>query len=293
MGVNVYQIVTDRIVAKLQEGIIPWRRPWNMRKGGPNGVAVNWRTQKPYRGINVFLVAPGEYATYKQVTDAGGNVKKGAKSTVVVFWKWLEKEDEATGKKEKIPMLRYYNVFEITQDCEGLTSKRGQKKPDEEEDGCVHDPISAAEAIVSGYENAPPIQFAPNEAYYVPSMDFISVPPLGDYQIPEQYYSVLFHEMVHSTGHSSRLNREGVIKRAAFGDEIYSREELVAEFGAAMLCGHVGIENATLDNSAAYIQGWSRALKKDTRLVVNAASAAQKAADYILGEQAATAEDHE
>ena len=267
---KVYEMVTERIIALLEKGVIPWRRPWR------NGVAVNWKTQKPYRGINALLLEPGEYATFKQVAEAGGKVKKGEKGQIVVFWTWIEKEDPETEEMVKIPFLRYYTVFEINKQCEGLQSKRN-------EDTFQHDPIAEAEKICQGYADAPPIRFASGKAYYVPKLDYISVPPLCDYEKPQEYYSTLFHEMVHSTGHENRLNRPGVTELAGFGSESYSKEELVAEIGAAMLCGIAGIDNHTIENSAAYIGGWLRKLKEDKRLIVLAAAQAQKAADYILG----------
>ncbi|MCK9268045.1 MAG: zincin-like metallopeptidase domain-containing protein [Alkaliphilus sp.] len=270
MKKTVYEIVTEKIIEKLEKGTIPWRTPWNSKP------AVNWNTQRAYNGINAILLDPGEYATFNQIREAGGKVKKGEKSQLVVFWKWIEKEND-DGKTDKIPFLRYYNVFEISTQCEGLTSRR---KDTEEYN---HDPIEAAEAITAGYANSPEIKFAPGRAYYRPSDDFISVPELKDYKKPEEYYSTLFHEMIHSTGNKTRLDRKGITEIAAFGSETYSKEELVAEIGAAMLCGKAQIENATIENSAAYIKSWMRKLKEDSRLIVTAASQAQKAADYIQG----------
>lgn len=269
---SVYEIVTERIIKKLEQGTVPWRMPWR------SGQTVSWKTQKPYRGINQMLLDPGEYATFKQIEEAGGKVKKGAKSSIIVFWKWLEVEDEETDEKEKIPMLRYYRVFEINSQVEGLKSKRKDQPAFE------HDPIQEAEKIIKGYRNGPPISFKPGKAFYRPSTDEISVPAIIEYQKAEEFYSTLFHEMIHSTGHKSRLNRAGVSNQAAaFGSEVYSKEELVAEMGAAMLCGVTGIENTTIDNSASYIAGWLRKLKNDSKLVVLAAAQAQKAADYIQG----------
>ncbi|WP_332086199.1 ArdC family protein [Paenibacillus sp. GYB006] len=268
MKKSVYEIVTERILELLAAGVVPWRRPWVVSG------AVNWISQRPYRGINTLLLPPGEYATYKQLTEAGGSVK-GAKSQIVVFWRWLEKEDADTGEAEKIPMLRYYRVFDI-KDCEGIKSKRKEVSFD-------HDPIAEAEAIVDGYADAPPIGFASGRAYYMPSPDRVSVPPIQDYPKAEEYYSTLFHELIHSSGHQSRLNRPGIEEYAAFGDENYSKEELIAEIGAAMLCATCGIDNSTIENSAAYIQSWHRKLKNDPTLIVKAAGQAQKATDYILG----------
>lgn len=277
---KVYGVVTKRVVELLEKGVIPWRQPWTGKLRFP----VNWVTKKAYRGVNLWILPPGEYATFRQIQEAGGRVKKGEKSHIVVFWNWIEKEDEETGELVKIPFLKYYNVFEINTQCEGLESKFKAETFD-------HDPIEAAEKIVRGYADCPEIRFESGRAYYHKVLDFISVPPLEDFKNPHEYYCTLFHEMVHSTGHPSRLNRQGIASPAAYGDEAYSKEELVAEMGAAMLCGVCGIENSTIENSAAYIGGWLRKLKDDKRLVVHAAAQAQKAADYILGVQPSDSEE--
>ena len=265
---SVYEIVTQKIVKKLEEGTVPWRKPWS------NHHAVNWQSQRPYRGINTMLLDQGEYATFKQISESGGKVKKGEKANLVVFWKWTIKENNDTGEKEEFPILRYYNVFEINKQCEGLSSKRKDQVYE-------HNPIEEAERIKEGYRECPPISFGPGRAFYRPSTDTISIPPLKDYEKPEEYYSTMFHEMIHSTGHTSRLKRIGITELNSFGSEPYSKEELIAEIGAAMLCGVCGIDNSTIDNSASYIASWLRKLKEDPRLIVISAAQAQKAADYI------------
>lgn len=272
MSASVYEIVTQKIIEKLEQGVIPWRKPWTN-----SGGAVNWNTQKPYRGINSMLLEPGEYATFKQIQEAGGKVKKGAKSEIVVFWKWLEKDNEETGKKENFPLLRFYRVFEINSQVEGLESKRQTVEAFE------HNPIEEAEKLVKGYIDAPDYTYNSGRAYYMPALDKINVPPIKDFKVPEEYYCTLFHEMIHSTGHKSRLNRDGITAVASFGSEVYSKEELVAEMGAAMLCTVAGIDNHTIENSASYIQSWLRALKDDKTLLVKAAGQGQKAVDHILG----------
>jgi len=265
---KVYEIITNKIIAELEKGVIPWRKPWI------NNGSVNWVTQKPYRGINSMLLEAGEYATFKQITDAGGKVIKGAKSELVVFWKMNEYETDE-GETNKIPMLRYYNVFNIATCTTGLESKRNEESFD-------HDPIESGEALVNNFMDAPELRFAPGRAFYAPSMDYVSVPTMKDYPNPNEYYSVLFHEMVHATGHKNRLNRSGITSAtASFGSEEYSKEELVAEMGAAMLCGVAKIDNHTIENSASYIASWLRKLKNDNKMVIQAAGQAQKAADYI------------
>lgn len=269
---TIYEMVTNQIVEQLEAGVIPWRKPWR------NGGAVNWKTQQPYRGINTMLLVEGEYATFKQITEAGGKVKKGSKGSIVIFWKWLDKENEE-GKTEKIPLLRYYKVFEINQQVEGLVSKRKIQEQ-------THDPLEKCEEIKKGYINCPSYSFLRDGgAWYKPSTDHINVPPMKDFENVEEFYSTLFHEMAHSTGHVSRLKREGVTETVFFGSETYSKEELVAEMTATMLCGVAGIEQATLKNSASYINSWLSKLKEDKKLLVQAAGQAQKASDLILGVQ--------
>lgn len=271
---NVYQLVTDRIISELQNGVIPWRRPWTTRG---QSFPINYVTRKPYRGINQFLLPAGEYASFKQVADAGGKVKKGAKAYMVVFFTFVEDKKDAS---KQIPILRYYNVFNIATQCEGIESKY---KPSETSE---HDAIAQAENIINMYHHqlAGGIVYGHDSAYYSPSQDMVHVPKLEDYKVKEEYYSVMFHEMVHSTGHETRLAREGVTnKKVAFGDETYSKEELIAELGSAMLCNHVGILDTTIKNSASYLNAWIKKLKEDSRLIVSASGQAQKASDYILG----------
>lgn len=264
---NAYEVVTKTILEKLDKGVIPWRRPWYAP------AARNWKTGKLYNGINSVLLQGGEYVTYRQAQEAGGNVKRGEHGTPVVYFNWTVKEDEETGKEERKAFLKYYTVFEIAQ-CEGLESKMEGFEP------MKFDPIEAAEKIVSGYEDKPEIRHGAPQAFYSPSCDYVNMPEKERFESAEEYYSTLFHELVHSTGHESRLNRK---MGAKFGSAPYSREELIAEIGSAMLCGVSHIENATLDNSVAYIQGWSKALSSDSRMIVLAAQQAQKAADYIQG----------
>lgn len=272
---NVYELVTAKIMEKLEQGIIPWRKPWDAKNG-----AVNWNSQRPYHGINAMLLDRGEYATYKQVVAAGGKVKKGEHGHIVVLWQFGTKEETnpKTGKThiEKTCWLKYFTVFEINTQCEGLEPRRKVIER-------TNDPIVEAEHIVEAYEDAPEITFNGGKAFYMPTHDMISVPPINDYANPAEYYSTLFHEMVHSTGHADRLNRKGITENNGFGSAGYSKEELIAEIGAAMLCGVAGIENSTLENSAAYIKSWLGRLKDDPKLVVTAAGAAQRAADYIQG----------
>ncbi|WP_173918927.1 ArdC family protein [Halobacillus sp. Marseille-Q1614] len=269
MSKKIYEMITNQMIEKLEQGVVPWRKPFR------NGMAVNWKTQKPYRGINTMLLDGGEYATFKQIKEAGGKVKKGEKSHIVVFWKMLHVADQETEEDKKIPLLRYYRVFEVGSQVEGLETKRTVETFE-------HDPIEEAEKVKEEYFNAPSYTFVSGRAYYVPFEDRINVPPKEDFEDIHEYYSTLFHEMVHSTGHKNRLHREGITGEIRFGSKNYSKEELIAELGASMLCGVTGIENQTIDNSASYIQSWLRKLKDDKTLIVSASQKAQKASDHIL-----------
>jgi len=278
---DVYEIITARIMSQLESGTVPWHKPWNV---GTHGGPQNLVSKKEYRGVNVFLLSCMPYSlpywvSYKQAQQLGGNVRKGEKSTPVVFWKWLEKENPETGKAEKIPLLRYYRVFNVSQ-CEGIDGKIPQV---DESDVEPFGPIAKCERIVEAMPGRPEIRHGMDGGFYQPSNDFVGMPDRERFETAESYYSTLFHELTHSTGHESRLNRQGIATVAGFGSQTYSKEELVAEMGSAFLSGHCGIEDRILDNSAAYINGWLGRLKNDPKLVVMAAAKAQKASDYILG----------
>jgi antirestriction protein ArdC len=288
MSNNVYQIVTDRICEQLRRGVISWQKPWIVSSGGKfnRNVAISWTTGREYNGINRLLLDAGEYATFMAITNAGGHVKRGAQGSMVVFWKLIEgkqTDDQGNEETKQIPYLRYFTVFNALTQVEGLKPRAKTEILDATTDPEPEiDPITEAEAIVHAYKGKPTIQCAPNRAFYSPTLDYISVPPLKDYREPQEYYSTLFHEMIHSTGHKDRLHREccGV---AAFGGETYCKEELAAEIGGAFLCAVAGIEQGTLSNSTSYIKGWLRKLRNDPKMIVFAAAASEKAADYIQG----------
>ena len=272
---DIYSEITDRIIAQMEEGIIPWSKPWVAC-----GKAISRSTGKPYSLLNQMLLGrPGEYLTFKQCQEAGGKVKKGEKSSMVVFWKWIEQEDEETGKKKEVPFLRYYNVFHIDQ-CEGVTAKHTTETtfPDGAE------PLEAAQEIIYDYLSREGVKLLHEEgdrAFYHPSTDEVVLPIRKQFVSTAEYYSTVFHELTHSTGHAKRLNR--LSKPSFFGTEDYSKEELVAEIGAATLVNHVGLETSTsLRNNAAYIQNWLKVLKNDKRFIVSAAGKAEKAVNLIL-----------
>lgn len=280
--INVYDMVTDRIIAELEKGNIPWRwqRPWTGVRSG----AYNRITKKPYSIINQMLLKhSGEYATFKQWTDMGGHIRKGEKSEIVVFWKIFESKETNpdTGEIEikKIPLLRYYNVFHISQ-VEGVKPLEVPFKEVE--------PIEEAEKIITMYVEREHIDFnecASNEAYYSPLQDKVVVPMKEQYNLVNEYYSTTFHELTHSTGHKNRLDRLETEAIASFGSEEYSKEELVAEIGSATLMNVTGIETPkTFKNSTAYIQGWLQVLKNDNKFIVSASSKAEKAVNFIISE---------
>lgn len=293
---NVYQMVTDRIVAQLEQGLIPWRKPWT-GVGLEDGGAINYVTRKPYSMLNQMLLGrEGEYLTFNQIKERGGNIKKGSKAGIVVFFsnrKYTkqqvtnengETETQTVIQEYLAPILKYYNVFHID-DCEGIESKI---KVDEKPESKLS-PIESAEKVINDYvAREESLTFYNNKpsdkAYYSPGSDSVHVPMLSQYEIAEEYYSTTFHELTHSTMTEKRCNRKQE-KLAAFGSEDYSREELVAEIGSAMLCRAVSIDcDKAFKNSVAYIQGWLKRLKNDNKMIVWASSRAEKAAKFILGE---------
>lgn len=279
---SVAQIVTEQILSQIDKGEIPWHKPWKATGGLPRSIRG-----KAYRGANIILLGmtgrPGPWLTYKEAERQGGNVKKGEKGSMVVFFKFLEKEGKE-GKKDRIPLMRYYKVFSLEQ-CEGVQEPSWLAKERAEEATKEHTPIEQAEAVWKAYEDKPKVDHGGGRACYFPFLDKINMPKPEAFETPEAYYSTLFHEGVHSTGHESRTGRlEGAKAVAPFGSEDYSKEELVAEIGSAMLAAHAGIDCPDVArNSVAYLQNWSKKLRDDPNLFPRACSAAQKAVDYMIG----------
>ena len=272
---DVYQIVTDRIVRLLESGTVPWHQPW---KGG-NQWPQNLVSRKTYRGINLFLLNAASYPspfwlTFKQVKMLGGRVKKGEQSFPVVFWKIFKEEGDQNDRR--VPFLRYHSVFNVVQ-CEGITAP---VIPALEPNS--FQAIEKCEQVVMDMPKRPEIKHAGDRACYSPSLDTVSMPEARLFDSSEKYYSTLFHELTHATGHVSRLSRKEITDPIRFGSDPYSREELVGEMGAAFLCGQCDIGHHTIDQSASYIQSWLGKLKEDRKLVVHAAAQAQKACDFIL-----------
>ena len=280
-------MVTDRIIKEMEKGIIPWQKPWH----STGNRLVSHTTGKPYSWLNQLLLGfkAGEYITFNQCKAEGGSVKAGEKASFVVFWTFPEKtikEIDEDGKEvtrriqSQHPILKYYNVFHIDQ-CQGIKAKHPETLAQVNQH---HDPIKEAENIVDIYfaRETCTLDIDNNDgACYSPTFDRVSVPQMGQYENVAEYYSTLFHEMTHSTGHKSRLDR--LSKTARFGSQEYSREELVAEIGAAYLMQHAGIENGeAFKNSVGYLQGWMKALKNDPKMIVVAAGKAEAAAEFIL-----------
>ena len=285
---DTYAIVTEQILNLLEQGIVPWRRPWSA-----TGLPCNLVSKKPYRGVNLLLLSATKYIsplwlTMKQANELGGSVRKGERSQIVVFWKVDQiakaetetdpEKDAADEKSRPRFVLRYYRLFNLEQ-CE-LPQAVLDKLPKIETH--QHDPIEAAERIIAGMPNPPEIQYAGSKAYYSPITDRITLPPRELFISAEEFSATKIHECVHSTGSRKRLNRESIAEAAPFGSATYVAEELVAEMGAAFLCAEAGISPAVVENQAAYVQGWLGKIRSDKRLVIMAAAQAQKAADFIL-----------
>jgi antirestriction protein ArdC len=278
---DVYQIVSHRIITLLEKGTAPWQKPW-----ADAGIPMNLISKRPYRGVNLWLLLSLEYErnlflTWDQLKKIGGSVKQGEHGHVVIYWKkpknkeTEQKEDE----KKNPPLLRYYKVFNIAQ-ChdlpEGLVEPHFPKE---------HDPILECESVIHSMPQCPPIKHEEQQAYYDKVQDYINMPKPNSFKSSELYYATLFHELVHSTGSEKRLNRKSITEMAEFGSDMYSLEELIAELGSAYLSSHTGIQNDSLQNSPAYIQGWLGRLKNDKRFIIMASGQAQRAVDFILNLQ--------
>ena len=272
---DIYQEVTNRIIAQLDHGVIPWHKPWI---ASSNAQSISHVTGKPYSLLNQMILGrPGEYLTFKQCEAEGGKIRKGEKSSMVVFWKFIEQEDEETHEKKQVPLLRYFSVFHIDQ-CEGINAKHA--KP-------LHRPAqpdAIADEIIAHYLQTSGVTLhhqAGDRAFYRPSTDSVTLPLFTQFKNTAEYYSTAFHELAHSTGHESRLNR--LNKTAFFGTDAYSKEELVAEIGSVALINHCGLEtSSSFRSSTAYIQNWLRVLQDDKRFIISAAGKAEKAVALIL-----------
>lgn len=300
---EVYQQFTDRIVAMLEAGELPpWRKPWKV--DGPDGfVPCNASSGRAYRGINVWWLLMAASAkgytrnlwlTYRQAKQLGGHVRKGEKSETVILWKpakGKDKVNEETGETEKgraYLLIRTYRVFNVEQ-CDDLTLPKKFQLPEPGDDDAEEETKieidEKAERVLLAYLDRESLEMkhGGGRACYSPTEDWIRMPKREAFESGNEYYSTAFHECAHSTGHQKRLDRECLTKVSMFGSHTYSREELVAEFAAAFLCGVTGTAlPETTQNSASYLKTWAAKLKDDPKLLINAAAAAQKAADYVL-----------
>lgn len=288
---NLYEEVTNKIISMIEQGVAPWRRTWSTY-----GLARNYGTDHIYTGINLILMNntmhPIPYfLTFNQVKEQGGRIKKDSKAEKVIYFdvyykdgndKTLTKEEAIQRRKsgEEIQVLKfikYYNVFNI-EDVEGFEFQiqEIELKPNEK--------IARCESIIENMPKRPELrQIDANKACYAPELDFVNMPSIEQFESAEFYYATFFHELTHSTGHASRLGREEVMNTQTFGNIHYSKEELVAEMGASFLCSNVQIDyDHVVENNAAYLTGWLKVLKVDSKFIFQVAAEAQKAADYIL-----------
>lgn len=290
---DTYEIVTKRIIEKMENGIIPWQRPWVIKEQKVDAVmakrlAFNRITKRAYSSTNQMLLENvGEYATFKQWSELGGKIRKGSKAEIVIFWKWLEEKFTETDedgnevvKIKKTPLLKYYQVFHIS--C--VDGVKPLDKFDTDTGATEFEEEQSAEELIDLYQEREqlPIYYSGNQAFYSPLSDSITIPQKFKFQNNgAEFYSTVFHEMAHSTGHEKRLDR--LTKTACFGSQEYSKEELVAEISAASILATLNIETEnTLTNSTAYLQSWIAALKNDKRLFVFASAQADKAVEYIF-----------
>ena len=272
---DIYEKVTNRVIESLEQGVVPWKKPWTVLP------PQNLNSKRRYSGLNVFLLSLSPYkspywCTFKGAKAAGGSVKKGEKGTTVIFWRILEVDDpQAKGGKKKIPLLRGYTVFNAEQ-CEDIKIPAGA--------GEDFAPVDDADWLIENMPNAPKINHGGDNAYYDPRNDEVTVPDRIRFHSVEGYYGTVFHELIHATGHEDRLNR--VKDWAGFGTDPYAKEELVAEMGASLLSAFSGVttDDSDYSQNAAYIRSWISKLRGDKKLLVSAASQAQKAADYIYGQ---------
>jgi antirestriction protein ArdC len=280
---KIYEMVTEEIIKKLEnDKIAPWQQSWNEQQ-----LPANFISKKPYNGVNILLLFSEKYTsnywlTLKQANGLGYQIKKGEKSSICVFWKPMDIETKhpvtQESKIKTIYILRYYRVFNVCQTT--IPEEKYQTELHEN-----NNPIPECIKIIEGYQNAPLIENNGLRACYAPLTDTVTIPEIKQFNSSEEYYGTLFHELVHSTGHAKRLNREGIAGLTHFNSARYSTEELTAEIGACFLAGIAGIDLKIKENQIAYINAWIDRLKRDTRLIIKASALAQKAVNYIRGEE--------
>jgi len=277
MSKSVYQVINDKIIEIMKQGVIPWKQAWRDLYA-----PENYYTGYKYRGINVFLLSAvseskgysNRWLTFRQIVTLGGKLKAYSKGYPVVFWKMVNKpKNDDLEETTPFPLLKYYIVFNSSE-CYGLPVKSNQYEYLTEEDR-----ISRCEKVVRNYKDCPEIIFGDFNPSYDPNADIIKIPTFQTFKSASEYYSTLYHELVHSTGHPTRLNRT---LSKDYNSESYSKEELIAELGSAYLCAETKIDNNVIENQSAYIQNWLTTLKDDPTLLLQASSKAEKSIKYIL-----------
>jgi len=284
MTPDIYQVIADRFIVQLEQGTVPWQRPWIN--------AQNLVSQKPYHGANVLTLACEQrespwWLTYRQASELGGNVRKGEKSTPIIYWQMLEKTDDTgvalvngNGRPDVIPFVRWSNVFNIEQ-------TQNIKEPELSKDSIEQTALEKAQSIL---DNANCCEIRHNSqsdrAVYIPLQDAIEIPSIKRFPNKSDFFHTVFHELIHSSGKSTRLNREGITEKIDQGSEKYAKEELIAELGASFLSNEAGtLGDVQFKNSASYLKSWIQKLKDDPKMIIAACSAAQKACKYVLGER--------
>ncbi len=278
--IDLYQLVTDQIIKSLEQGVIPWQRPWAVA-----GVPMNLLSKRQYRGINLWLLLLLNYErnfflTWDQIKASGGSVMGGEKGHIVVFWKQLPKKtvEDQSDRQKQVPMLRYYKVFNIAQ-CRDIPE---HLIPKADETIKEFIPKMECESIIQTMTDAPVIEHKEQKAYYNILTDVINMPKKKSFKSVDSYYSTLFHELVHSTGAEKRLGRKTLTDMVPFGTPSYAMEELVAEMGSAYLSRFAGILPNEIENTVAYLDNWLGVFKKDKRFLITAAGQAQRAVDMVL-----------
>lgn len=293
MNSNVSKIVTDRIIEMVEkDNVLPWQKPWFMNEN--TGLKSNLlNPERHYSFLNHILLCDCSdrfYLTFKQLDELGANLKQGSKSNIITFWKILEKEaPNKFGRLEKktIPMLRYFRVFGVS--CIENLPEKYQKLIDEAQNKQpenVKAKNKKAEKYIANTK-ATIVNINNNRAYYSPLDDLINVPDVNNFKSKDGYYSTLLHELIHWTGHQTRLNRD---RHKFFADETYGKEELIAEIGAAIIKRKFGF--ISIENSVSYVKNWLQIFKNDSSLLISAASKSQEAIEFLDRLQNAEVKDN-
>jgi antirestriction protein ArdC len=283
---DLYRRVTDKIIADLEQGVRTWMRPWSTERPAGASRRPLRHNGTPYRGINVITLWSAAalkgygsplWLTFKQAMELGGHVKKGEVGELVVYADRITRpatDSEGTEAPRVIPFLKGYTVFNAEQ-CGSL--------PAHVTTTAAHSPLTVSQRIAAADRffaaTGADIRHGGTRAFYAEAADYVQMPPFESFCDAESHAATLAHELIHWTKHTTRLGRD--MGRVKWGDAGYAREELVAELGSAFLCADLGITPEIRDDHAAYLASWLTVLKNDTRLIVSAASHAQRAADYL------------